>query len=139
VPPLEKNETQTNLKTLKIRPVELPVRGVCEFLKFNFFTDHEVSLPPKVLTPFNLPKKIEVQLYRLQQKQSWLSNSDIAHGLNLPKHKQILCAPLNFKYVYDYVAIHKTNSYFTENCISDEVLSTPANSIKFKKFYDYLV
>ena len=133
--PLEKNEPHS-LKNLK--PHNIPIQGVCEFIKFNFFADIEASQPPKVLTPHNLPKNIELQLYRIQQKHKWFSNHDIVRLLSLPKHRQVLTAPLKFKYVYDYVQIYKTNSYFRENCVKDTVLVVPADNHKINKFYDYL-
>ncbi len=129
--PLEKNEIH-NLK-----PRNIPVQGFCEFIRFNFFAAvGEIS--PKTLTPYNLPKDIELQLYRIQQKHKWFSNHDMVSILNLPKHRQVLAAPMKFKYVYNYVQIYKTNNYFRENCVEDAVLVVPADNQKIKKFYGYL-
>ena len=133
---LEENEPH-NLKLKNLKTQTVPIQGVCEFIRFNFFAAAE-AIPPKVLTPYNLPKDIELQLYRIQQKHNWFSNSVMVSILNLPKRRQVLTAPLKFKYVYDYVQTYKTNSYFRENCVEDTVLVVPADNHKIKKFYDYL-
>jgi len=130
---LQKNKT---IKLQKSSPAEWPVQGIEEFFRFNF---SEVRCPtPQILSPFNLVKKIEIQLYKIRQRQGWVNNGDIVHKLNLPNYRQVLHSPMNFKYVYDYVEMYRTHIFNVDLEVSSDILIKPANKNKIKKFYAFL-
>ena len=119
---------------LKLSPINLPILGISEFLKFNFFKARSTQIAD-IITPFNLPKKVEFKLHAICKQLGWHDNHVIIDQLNLPLVDQIKYSPLQFKYVYDYAVLHKTQEYRDKLAVPKKVLLTPVNKKKFQLFY----
>lgn len=119
---------------LKIRQIELPFRGIGEFLHFNFCRTNKLNQDINLLSPHNLCKKIEFKLEQICIKKNWHSANQIISELKLPNDYRFKFSPLNFKYVYEYALEHKTQEYFEHFEVSEEKIVRPVDD-SFQLFY----
>lgn len=128
-----KNEINLTKFKLDVVPSEFPITGIFEFLQFNFFNPGKPNY--QTIHPFSLTKKIEVRLQTLCNRLGWLDSHIVIKKLNLPFEEYLRHSPFNFKYVYDYVTIHKTDELRKDLDLDDATLIRPVNQKKFKSFY----
>jgi hypothetical protein len=96
-----------------------------EFLVFNI-KSHKPNNPAlSHISVHSLCYTVRSRLGLLRRKNGWNNHEEVVINLNLPLHEDVLCSPMEHKYVYEYINKYDSNQYVESHNIYDSEVLTP--------------